>query len=132
MSAPRSRAGADAIRPPQAIVLVEDHPELANYLGQRLREYAPVVIFTDAESALAHLRQLGCRALISDVGLPGMSGVELCRQIRMNANLAAIPVILMSAMSSDASRHAAMDAGATAFLTKPFKIGDLKAALATG
>ena len=104
------------------VVLVEDHPELAAYLAERLSEYAQVTVFANAEAALAHIGTHGCAVLISDIGLSGMSGIELCRRVKDDQTLSATPVILISALSSDANRQAAREAGATAFLGKPFSL----------
>ena len=105
-----------------AVVLVEDHAELAAYLAERLREHAPVVVFSDAETALEHIQRENCRFLISDIGLAGMSGIELCRRVKEDQTLSATPIILISALSSDANCQAAREAGATAFLGKPFSL----------
>ena len=104
------------------VVLVEDHSELATYLAERLSEYAQVTVFSNAEAALTHIGAQGCAILISDIGLAGMSGIELCRRIKADQRLSATPVILVSALSVDANRHAARAAGATAFLGKPFSL----------
>ena len=103
-----------------SVVLIEDHPELAAYLAGRLAEHAEVAVFSEAESARAHISAHGCTVLISDIGLAGMSGIELCRRLKSDPEFAAIPIILISALSSDANRRAADQAGAAAFLAKPF------------
>lgn len=113
------------------ILLVEDHPELAAYLRERLSEHYPVHSVGDAEAALLHLQDTPARLLISDVVLPGMDGVELCRQVKAHAHTAATPVILMSAKASLGDRQHGLAAGAAAWLSKPFEIGQLLAEIQT-
>lgn len=57
---------------------------------------------------------------ILDVAMPGMTGLEVCRLVRADPGLAAIPVLLLSAAVDDASRAAGADAGALDYLAKPF------------
>lgn len=102
------------------VLLVEDHPDLAAYLADRLGEHLPVAIAGSAEQALAVLEAHGDICLvISDVVLPGISGIELCRQLAGRGKRAPA-VILISARTADVDRQAGLDAGAFAYLAKPF------------
>lgn len=110
--------------------LVEDHPELAAYLRDRLTEFLPVSLFANAEAALAEIERQSFGLLLSDVMLPGISGIELCRQVRQHPDLAALPVILISAKATDSDREAALAAGAHDYLVKPFSFDQLLTAIA--
>jgi len=109
----------------ECLVLVEDHPELATYLNDRLSEWLPVKLFQNAESALAALPELTVGLLVSDVVLPAMSGIELCRSIRADERLQTIPVLLISARATVPDQRAGLDAGADNYLIKPFSFEQL-------
>jgi signal transduction histidine kinase/DNA-binding response OmpR family regulator/streptogramin lyase len=107
------------------ILLVEDHPELAVYLTERLSEFFPVRTVASAESAMPEMQRGDIRLLISDVKLPGMDGVELCRTLKVMPEFADLPVILVSAKSTLMDRDAGIEAGAVAWITKPFELATL-------
>ncbi|HWS27465.1 MAG TPA: ATP-binding protein [Xanthomonadales bacterium] len=107
------------------ILLVEDHPELAAYLTERLAEFFPVRTVANAESAIAEMQRGDIRLLISDVKLPGMDGVELCRSLKAMPEFADLPVILISAKSTLMDRDAGIAAGAASWITKPFELSTL-------
>ncbi|TVQ40453.1 MAG: response regulator [Wenzhouxiangella sp.] len=111
------------------LALVEDHPELAAYLRDRLQEFLPVSLFASAEAALAEIDRQPFGLLLSDVMLPGISGIELCRQVRQHPELATFPVILISAKATDSDREAALAAGAHDYLVKPFSFDQLLTAI---
>ena len=112
------------------VLLVEDHADLAAYLSERLGEHLPVTCVGSAEAALEHLGRGGVRVLVSDVMLPGCSGIELCRQVRGDRRFDAVPVLLISAKAAAADRGAGIAAGAVDYLAKPFGIDALLAAIA--
>lgn len=109
------------------VLLVEDHPDLAAYLAERLGEHLPVTCVGSAEQAMSVLKETqGIGLLISDVMLPGASGIELCRCLSSpKPDQPALPVILISAKASDADRQAGLAAGASAYLAKPFSFETL-------
>jgi signal transduction histidine kinase/CheY-like chemotaxis protein/streptogramin lyase len=113
------------------VLLVEDHPDLAAYLAERLGEYLPVTCVGSAEQALQRLADdPGIRLVVSDVVLPGASGLELCRQLAGSADERRRPVILISARAADTDREAGLAAGAAAYLAKPFSFESLLGAIA--
>lgn len=107
------------------ILLVEDHPELAAYLSERLAEFFPVRAVATAELAVAEMQRGDVRVLVSDVKLPGMDGVALCRTLKAMAEFVALPVILISAKSTLMDRDAGIAAGAVTWITKPFELSTL-------
>lgn len=116
-------SGAQALPAPMAdrgegrVLLVEDHPDLAAYLSDRLGEHLPVTCVGSAEEAMQALAEdTSIRLVISDVVLPGRSGLDLCRTLQA----ASMPVILISAKAAEHDRQVGMDAGAVAYLAKPF------------
>lgn len=107
------------------ILLVEDHPELAAYLTERLAEFFPIRTVASAELAVPEMRRGDIRLLVSDVKLPGMDGVELCRNLKAMPEFKALPVILISAKSTLLDRDAGIEAGAVTWITKPFELSTL-------
>jgi CheY-like chemotaxis protein len=113
------------------LLLVQDHPDLAAYLAERLSEYMPVTCVGSAERALEVLAtDPAVRLVLSDVVLPRTSGLDLCRHLAGAAEDDRVPVILISAKATAADRDAGLAAGAVAYLTKPFVFESLLAALA--
>lgn len=107
------------------ILLVEDHPELAAYLTERLAEFFPVRTVASAELAIPEMQRRDIRLVVSDVKLPGMDGVELCRSLKAMPEFATLPVILISAKSTLLDRDAGIEAGAISWITKPFALATL-------
>lgn len=103
------------------ILLVEDHPDLASYLAERLGERICTVHADSAETAM-HLLEADARIrlVVSDVILPGMDGISLCRTLRNGAGTSHLPVILISARATHHDVDAGLAAGAVAYLAKPF------------
>lgn len=113
------------------VLLVEDHPDLAAYLAERLDEHLPVTCVGSAEAAAQALADdPGIRLVVSDVVLPGASGLDLCRQLTGAADERRRPVILISAKAAAADREAGLAAGAIEYLAKPFSFEALLNAMA--
>lgn len=127
---PSRLAPEPASRGEGRLLLVEDHPDLAAYLAERLAEHLPIICVDSAERALDIVRDdTDIRLIVSDVVLPGRSGLELCRQATSTTH--ALPVILISAKAADTDRVAGLEAGATAYLAKPFHFDALLTAIAS-
>lgn len=107
----------------EPILLVEDDPELRELLVEYVGSLGlPVLEFASGEDALDALREreLAPALVISDVRMAGMSGLELAETLRRDRPH--LPVILMSAFGSPQLESGALDAGATAYLDKPFRL----------
>jgi len=81
----------------------------------------------DGETALERLAQSLPDAVVLDVGLPGVDGLEVCRRTRRLGNR--VPILLLTARDAVADRIEGLDAGADDYLVKPFDVGELKARL---
>ncbi|MGO9772371.1 MAG: response regulator [Roseiarcus sp.] len=103
-------------------MVVEDDPSfraVAELMLRRLN-FKSVVAEENGEQAWAHLNLVRFDFILSDWNMEPMDGLKLLRCIRANRHLSKIPVVLMSADLSLNSWREAIDAGATAFLLKPF------------
>lgn len=112
------------------ILLVEDHPDLASYLSERLGERICTVCAGSAEAALQVLAEdPRIRLVVSDVMLPGLDGIALCEQLSAAPVGQRLPVILISARAAHHDIDAGLAAGAAAYLAKPFGFDDLLQAI---
>ena len=119
------------------VVCVEDNPVNAVLMGQlfALRPDCRLYLASTAELGLAMIRRLRPRLVMLDVHLPGASGLSLLEQLRLDPDIKATPVIVVSADATQYSIRAAQSAGARAFLSKPIQIAqalkEIDAALAS-
>ncbi|QTV80022.1 response regulator transcription factor [Microbacterium sp. NIBRBAC000506063] len=107
------------------ILLVEDEPDLADPLAYLLRrEGYDVEIAEDGPTALAAFRDRGADVVLLDLMLPGMSGTEVCRQIRSSST---VPIIMLTAKDSEVDIVVGLELGADDYITKPYSSRELLA-----
>ena len=110
------------------LLVVEDEPDLNRLLKKRLEEaHYSVDACLNGADALDYLRGAEYDALVLDVMLPGISGLELLRRMRAAKN--ATPVLLLTARDGIEDRVTGLDAGADDYLVKPFAFDELLARL---
>lgn len=108
------------------VLIVEDDPEI----NQLLCAYAQIAGF-EADCALegfdALRRAAGERydLVLLDVMLPDVDGLEVARRLRANPSTAKLPIVILTALTTDATRRRAMDVGAADYLIKPFDPDEL-------
>jgi two-component system KDP operon response regulator KdpE len=107
------------------ILIVDDEPQITRVLRMSLstRGY-DVRSAADAESALETFHDWPPDLVITDLSMPGMSGIELCRRLR---SISQIPIIVLSVKGEERTKVEALDAGADDYLTKPFGMDELLA-----
>jgi DNA-binding response OmpR family regulator len=112
----------------ERVLVIEDDRPIAIVLerGLALAGYT-VALAEDGPSGLARWSEGGWSAVILDMMLPGMDGVSLCATRRGAGDLT--PVVLLTARDDETLREASREAGANAFITKPFVYADLLATL---
>lgn len=111
----------------QTVLLADDNQEVLQYLEQQLSlDYIVIKAFNGKE-ALAMIEESYPHIVISDVMMPEMNGLELCKRIKENQNYCHIPVILLTAKSMISQIEEGLDAGADDYIVKPFQISLLKA-----
>jgi putative two-component system response regulator len=112
----------------QTALIVEDQPAFADDLARLLNsEGLATDVVLDGESALRSVDDRPPDIVLLDVGLPGLSGLEVCRRIKANTASRLIPVVLVSGACGRAYRIAAINAGADDFIAKPIDAEELKA-----
>ena len=111
------------------ILVVDDEPAVRDSLRRALElEGYEVDLAVDGEEALARLGQFPPPdAVILDILMPGIDGLEVCRRVRAGGN--GVPVLMLTARAEVDSRVAGLDAGADDYLPKPFALAELLARL---
>jgi DNA-binding response OmpR family regulator len=108
------------------ILLVEDEPEVASFIARAMREESYAVdISEDGAQALEMASRSAFDAILLDVRLPGMSGLEVCGRLRRSGIDS--PILMLTARSLVGQRVEGLDAGADDYLTKPFALAELRA-----
>lgn len=109
-----------AALPRGAVVVVADDSAAARSLARAALESAGFAVrpAADGAEALALVEAGGCAAVVSDVQMPGLDGVTLCRRLRADARFRHLPVVLMTSLASPADRREGLAAGADAYLVK--------------
>jgi two-component system, OmpR family, response regulator len=110
------------------ILVVEDEPKLARLLERGLVEEGHAAdLARTGEDALWMARSVEYDAIVLDLMLPGMNGIEVCRTLREGSVWS--PVLMLTARDAVADRVAGLDAGADDYLPKPFSFAELLARL---
>ncbi|MRS13771.1 response regulator [Enterobacteriaceae bacterium RIT691] len=106
------------------ILLVEDDQDIATLLQLNLRDEGYQIVHeTDGNQALVQLEKQVWDAVILDLMLPGVDGLEICRRIRQMTRY--LPVIIISARTSETHRVLGLEMGADDYLPKPFSVLEL-------
>jgi two-component system response regulator RegX3 len=107
------------------ILVVEDEPALADAVGYSLRaDGHHVETVGTGEDAIAAAQDRPFDLLVLDLMLPGVSGIEVCRQLRADS---AVPILMLTARDSEVDRVLGLEAGADDYVTKPFSMNELLA-----
>lgn len=113
---PRPRTHAQRAR----ILIAEDEHDLRHYLEDVLSRQFDTVAVADGTTALQRVRSERPDLVLSDLAMPGLSGIELCREIKKDPRLKRTPVLLLTARSDVDVTLEGYEAGADDFILKPF------------
>jgi len=114
------------------ILMVDDNPKNLQLLGSTLRNEGYQLEFaTSGATALSWLDKKQFDLILLDIMMPGMSGFEVCEQLRKNQNLADVPVIFLTAKTEKESIVYGFKLGAQDYVTKPFDTSELLARVRT-
>src|SRR5262249_46349395 len=108
--------------PPRPTILIADDESSIRLLVRETLgadEYR-ILEVADGTSALQAARTESPNLLVLDVSMPQVDGVEVCRQLRTDPTTRALPIIILSAKGQETDRQRGLDAGANAYLSKPF------------
>jgi two-component system KDP operon response regulator KdpE len=107
------------------ILVVDDEPQITRVLRTSLSSQGyDIRVANDGETALEIMKDWTPDMVITDLAMPNMDGLELCRRLRTTTQ---IPIIVLSVRGEEKSKVKALDAGADDYVTKPFGMGELSA-----
>src|SRR2546425_7749511 len=105
------------------ILIVEDEHDVINLLKYNLeKEGFKVNYTTEGSLALAEIRRDEPDLVILDLMLPGVDGLEVCRQLRRHEKYASLPILMLTARGEEADRVVGLEMGADDYVTKPFSM----------
>lgn len=110
-----------------SLLLVEDNEELLALMVKLLGREYPVYTAHNGKEAIQAIESNDIDLIVSDVMMPEMNGVELCRYVKGNFDICHIPIILLTAKNKEEDRIEAYESGADGFLSKPFNLSLLHA-----
>lgn len=108
------------------ILIVDDDDDIRKYLSDELNSDFHIIESGDGKEALDLVFKTKPDLVLSDIMMPGIDGISLCRKIKQNVTLNHIPVILLTAKIEDEDNLDALENGADSYMTKPFNIEILK------
>jgi len=107
------------------ILVVDDEPQITRVLRTTLSTQGyDIRVARDGEAALEILKDWTPDLVITDLSMPNMQGLELCRKLRLTSQ---VPIIVLSVRGEERSKVQALDAGADDYVTKPFSMNELLA-----
>jgi signal transduction histidine kinase/ligand-binding sensor domain-containing protein/DNA-binding response OmpR family regulator len=102
------------------VLIIEDNDDLRFYLKDNLKHIFNIIEAVNGKDGWQKALSLHPNLIVSDVTMPEMSGIELCKKIREDSRTAHIPVILLTALNEDEDQLAGLANGANDYITKPF------------
>jgi phosphate regulon transcriptional regulator PhoB len=114
--------------PAKQVMILEDEADISRLIRMHLeKEGLRVTECEDGQRALALIQQAPPDLLILDLMLPGLPGLEVCRQIRGEKRLAQVPILILTARGDETDRVLGLEMGADDYVTKPFSPPELVA-----
>ena len=115
-------------RPDSRIAVIEDDADIAFTVRVNLeREGYVVTTFNNGHEGLVGVQQGGFDFLILDLNLPDLDGFTICRELRRGPATAALPILMLTARTSEGDRVLGLELGADDYLSKPFSVRELLA-----
>ena len=112
------------------ILVVEDNHDIADYIGSQLKDFYHVYYAFNGQTGMEKALEIVPDLIITDLMMPEMNGLELCRQVRDNDIINHVPIIIITAKASEEERIKGLQAGADAYMTKPFNTDELQTRVA--
>jgi len=109
------------------VLVIEDNADVRRYLRSILEEEYQIEEATHGEAGLAIALESLPDLVVSDIMMPGMDGIEVCRSLKTDERTSHIPVILLTARASTESKLEGLETGADDYVTKPFEAEELRA-----
>lgn len=113
------------------VLIVEDNAELRRFLQKQLSDSYRILCASNGVEALDVLRDAVINLIVSDVMMPEMDGLELCDKVKSDLDYSHIPVILLTARTTLQAKMDGLNAGADAYVEKPFSMDYLKVCISS-
>ena len=123
---PRRGVGGEAAVEAPLILIVEDNRDVARYIGSVLADAYEVVYADNGRTAMERALALVPDLIVTDLMMPDTDGLTFCRQVRQSDILSHIPIVIITARVTDDDRLQGIEAGADAYLSKPFRADELQ------
>ena len=107
------------------LVLADDEPDMLRFIKSQLGKHYEIFEAVNGTEAVEKTRQYLPEVVILDMMMPEKDGIQACREIKAQSSTQGIPVLLLTAWAEDETKLAALKAGASDFLTKPFSTTEL-------
>lgn len=122
----RFKSNADILGKKHTILIVDDDPDIVRLI----KAYLDVKVYkvleaSDGESAMRMVATQNPHLMVLDVNMPGLSGLEVCRNLRAAKKTQNLPIIILSARKDDIDRILGLEFGADDYVTKPFNVQEL-------
>lgn len=104
----------------RTILLIEDDNDVREFLLSELESCFDLKVASDGKAGIAMAKELDVDLIVSDVMMPGMNGFELTKRLKNSFETSHIPIILLTALSTDENVLEGIESGADAYITKPF------------
>lgn len=108
------------------LLIIEDNHDIATYIGSLFTDQYAIFYAENGKEGLEKALNLIPDLIITDLMMPGMDGLEVCRQVRGNEIINHIPIIVVTAKITEEERIKGIEAGADAYLSKPFNTEELR------
>ncbi|ATV25327.1 hybrid sensor histidine kinase/response regulator transcription factor [Prevotella intermedia] len=108
------------------LLIIEDNHDIATYIGSLFTNEYAIFYAENGKEGLEKALNLIPDLIITDLMMPGMDGLEVCRQVRGNEIINHIPIIVVTAKITEEERIKGIEAGADAYLSKPFNTEELR------
>lgn len=108
------------------LLVIEDNSDIAAYIGSQFADRYAISYAENGREGLEKAQKLVPDLIITDLMMPGMDGLEVCRQVRSNEIINHIPIIVVTAKITEEERIEGIAAGADAYLSKPFNADELR------
>src|SRR5262249_53461291 len=107
------------------LLVADDEPDMLRFITSQLSPHYRIVEAVDGQQAIEKASQFLPDVILLDMMMPEKDGLQACREIRERTSTQSIPIILLTARADEDTKLAALNAGASDFLAKPFSTTEL-------
>ena len=115
------------VPPESCVLIVEDDPDVQRFITDQIQNNHQAITANNGEQGLLKAREIMPDLIITDVMMPVMDGIELCKRLKTDELTSHIPVIMLTARASQEAELTGLETGADDYITKPFAMPILEA-----